>query len=261
MSYPLSAYRQCIAEAFCPLLLGLQYSSNLPNQDRLVKFLSRLKEAQFEAGDPVPGLTLTELCKTGLPPNWCYLQYNRGPLMPVEEDEFRVDKDRVLTGNKTLFDENRWGYGRCELNFWLLGNNGSAIEAAESLFYIRIYKVRSFDYLYLDIPWRSRVIHDPLQTFEAINLAEYGTGFSVTWRSTVYVPILRQEIEGYTVQSTCTGIFDARMSIDLEKMPPFPAPVEFDLSKSVSMDLSVRSQYNPSIGETVTQEVEHGCGP
>src|SRR5712691_6298116 len=97
LSYPLSQYKNCVANAFCPLLLGIQYSSELPNQDRLVKFLSRLKEVEFDAGDPIPGLTTTDLCKTALPPNWCYIQYNRNALVTVEDDEFRIDHIRTLS--------------------------------------------------------------------------------------------------------------------------------------------------------------------
>lgn len=261
MSYPLSQYRNAIAEAFCPLLLGMQYATTLPNQDRLVKFLSRLKQAEFDAGDPIPGLTTTELCKTGLPPNWCYMQYNRGPLTPVEEDEFRLEKIRTLATTRVSFDEDRWGFGRCDVNFWLLGNNGSAIEAAESLFYIHLYKVRSFDYVYLGIPWRSRVIHEPLGTFESLGLSEYGTGFTITWRAQIFVPMLRQEIEGYTVQSICTDIFDATLAIDLNQKPPFPAPIDFDLTKSVSADVSLHSHYDANLDLVVIEETDERCTP
>lgn len=246
-------------EAFCTLILGVQYASNLPNQDRLVKFLSRLKEAEFDNGDPVPGLTTTELCKTGLPINWCYLQYNRGPLITVEEDEFRLEKFRMLSNSKSTFTEDRWGFGRTDLNFWLLGNNGSAIEAAESLFYMKLYKIRSVEYLYLGLPWKSRVIHSSLASFDPIGLAEYGTGFGITWNAQLFVPILRQEIEGYTVQSVCTEIFDAHLSIDLNKLPPFPTPMEFDLTKSVSLDTSLVSHYDPTLGKTILEEADGTC--
>lgn len=240
-------------------MLGIQYSSTIPNQDRLVKFLSRLKEAEFDANDAIPGLTTTELCHSGLPLNWCYIQYNRGPLQPVEEDEFRQDNVRTFSTHRDMFDEERWGFGKTEMNFWLLGNNGSSLEAAEALFYVHLYRVRSVDFLYLGIPWRSRVITDALQTFEPLGLAEYGTGFTTTWRATMFVPILRQEIEGFTVQSVCNDIFDAHLAININNLPPFPAPMEFDITKSIPTGISVRSHYDESIDTVVIKEVEGRC--
>lgn len=250
LSYPLAQYKNIVMQAFCPLLLGIQYSSTLPNVDRLVKFLSRLKEAEFDAGDPIPGLTTTELCKTGLPVNWCYVQYNRGPLTVVEEDEFRFEKVRTLAPQRDTFEEERWGFGRTDINLWLLGNNGSAIEAAEALYYINLYKIRAVDYIYLGTPWRSRVIHESLISFEPVGLAEYGTGFTISWKAQLFVPILRQEIHGFTVQEIFSDIFDATLSIDINKLPPFPAPfAEFDETKSVFLQ-SIHSHV-----DTVTNDV------
>ncbi len=259
LSYPLAQYKNCIGTAFCGLLLELQYASDLPNMDRFVKFLSRLKEAQFDVNDPIPGLTTTDLCKTGLPPNWCYIQFNRGPLVPVEDDEFRLDKMRVLSSDRGRFDEDRWGFGRADVNCWLVGNNGSAAEAAESLFYIHLYRIKSIEYLYLGIPWKSRVIHEALDSFASLDIAEYGTGFTVTWKSQIFVPILRQEIEGYTVQAVCNEIFDSTLAIDVSKLPPFPSPTDFDLSKSVPLDLSYRSHYDELLDKVVIEEVRGGC--
>ena len=249
-----------MAEAFCSLLLGMQYASNLPNQDRLVKFLSRLKEAEFDGGDPIPGLTTTDLCKTGLPPNWCYIQYSRGPLQIADDDEFRVDKVRTLAHSKKNFSEDRWGYGKVEINFWLLGNNGSATEAAEALFYIHLYRVRSVDYLYAGIPWRSRVIIEApgLATFEPFGLAEYGTGFAITWRATLFVPILKQEVEGFTVQDICTELFDATLSVDLHPLPN-RYPSEIDTSKSLFLNTSIHTEFNSVTDETELTEQEGRC--
>ncbi len=239
--------------------MGRQYSSILPNHDRLAKFLSRLKEAEFDAGDPIPGLTTTDLCKTGLPVNWCYIQYNRGALTIVEEDEFRFEKVRMLSENNTSFDEERWGFGRTDLNFWLLGNNGSAAEAAEALYYIHLYKVRPVDYTYLGMPWRSRVIHDSLATFEPLGLAEFGTGFVITWRAQLLVPVLRQEVQGFTVQEVCTEVFDASLAIDITTIPPFPTPTEFDITQSVFFDLSLHSHFDETLQDVIFEEVEGRC--
>ncbi len=259
LSYPISQYKNCVLQAFCSLAIGIQYASQLPNQDRFIKFLTRLKEASFDSGDPLPGLTTTDLCKTGLPVNWCYIQYNRGPLVPVEEDEFRLEKIRQLSSDKSRFDEDRWGFGRTDINCWLVGNNGSAIEAAESLFYMHLYRIKTVDYMYLGIPWRSRIIHDPIGTFEELGVAEYGTGFTITWRAQLFVPILREEIEGYTVQETCTEIFDASLSFDIRNKPDVQTPLPLDLTKSVSGDISIHSYYDTTLDTVVVETIPERC--
>lgn len=203
---------------------------------------------------------MTELCKTGLPVNWCYIQYNRGALTLVEDDEFRFEKTRMLSENNRVFEEERWGFGRTDLNFWLLGNNGSATEAAEALYYIHLYRVRAVNYMYLGIPWRSRVIHDSLATFEPLGLAEFGTGFAITWRAQLFVPVLRQEIQGFNVQEICNEIFDSTLSIDINQIPPFPSPMgNFDETKSVFLDVSVHSHFDETLQKVVIEEVEGRC--
>ena len=221
LSHPVGAYRRCVERAFCELLIGHEYATELPNMERATKFLSRIKEAEFDSSNPLPGLTTTELCKTGLPVNWTYAQFNRGPLQYIVEDDFRMDKVRCLSDDMTMFDEERWGFGRVELNFWMMGNNGSSAEAAEATYYMRLYKLRSVDYLYLGVPWHSRVEHDQLQSFEPIGIEQYGTGFAITWRAEIYVPILREEIEGFTVQEICTEVFPTSASL---ACPVFPGP-------------------------------------
>jgi hypothetical protein len=259
LSYPVGQYKNCVAQAFCELLIGIQYASELPNTDRMVKFLSRLKEAQFDGGDPIPGLTTTDLCRTGLPLNWCYIQYNRGPLQPVEEDEFRVDHVRTISTNKATFSQEDWGFGRADIKCWLVGNNGDATEAAEALYYMHLYRIKSVDYLYLGIPWRSRIVHDPLQTFEPLGLAEFGTGFTITWQAQIFVPMLRRQVEGFTVQTTCNEIFDATLSIDIRKYVGIATPLDFDESKAVPADLSYRSEYNPATDTVETEEIHGRC--
>ena len=214
MSYPLEAYRLCVQRAFCEMLIQERYASELPNIGRFTKFLTRVKEQD-------PALDLPELCRTGLPPNWVYIQYNRGPLEIVDEDEFRKSKIKVISEDKTCFDETRWGFGRVELNYWLVANNGSAIDIAEALYYMRLYKVRSIDYTYQWINWRSRVIHSALQSFDELGMDEIGTGFTVTWNAEFFVPVLRQEVEGFTIQETLTNVFD-RSSIRLQPAPSAP---------------------------------------
>ena len=223
LSYPVAEYRRCVERAFCELLIGHEYASQLPNEERIAKFLSRIKEKEFDSSNPLPGLTTTDLCKTGLPINWTYAQFNRGPLQYMEEDDFRVDQIRCLSDDQTMFSEERWGFGRVELNFWMMGNNGSAIEAAEALYYMRLYKLKSIDYLYAGHPWHSRLVHDQLQTFEPFGLEQYGIGFGITWRVELYVPILRQEIEGFTIQEICTEVFSSAFSL---ACPITPGPQE-----------------------------------
>lgn len=265
LSYPVSQYKNCLMNSFCGLLLGVQYATDIPNTDRLVKFLSRLKEAQFDANDPIPGLTTTDLCKKGLPPNWCYIQYNRSALTIVDDDEFRQERIRTLTLAKDRFSEDRWGFGQTEINCWLVANNGSAIEAAEALYYMNLYKVKSVEYLYLGIPWKSRIIQDSLDSFGTLGIAEYGTGFTITWKAQLFVPILRQEIEGFTVQTVCNEIFTSECltlpdgSIDIVKIPPFPAPMEYDIEKDVPLGVGLRSQYDPVKDEVITTEFEGRC--
>jgi hypothetical protein len=202
LSYPIEAYRVCVRQAFCELLLDERYAQELPNISRFTKFLTRIKEKD-------PTLELPELCKTGLPDNWAYIQYNRGPLQIVDEDEFRhlliqVDTDET----RTMFDQTNWGYGKTTLNYWLVANNGSAIEAAEALYYMRLYKVRNITYQYQCINWKSRLIHESLESFDTVEIDQMGTGFIVTWSIDLFVPILRGEVEGFNVQETLTNIFD-----------------------------------------------------
>jgi hypothetical protein len=222
LSYPITAYRACVERAFCELLIGHQYATELPQLDRFTKFLTRIKEAEFDFGDPLPGLTTTDLCKTGLPINWVFAQFNRGPLSIIEEDEFRVEIIRCFTDDtRRCFEQDDFGFGRTELNFWMVGNNGSAIEAAETLFYMRLYKLKTIDFLYLGYPWHALIDHEMLQSFEPLGMNEYGTGFTIQWRVVLYVPILRREIEGFTVQEICSEIYDG---LDLHCPRQFPIP-------------------------------------
>lgn len=199
LSYPIAEYRTCIERAFCEFLLQIQYASDLPNLQRFKKFLTRIKE-----GDP--NLELPDLCQTGLPTNWCYIQYNRGPLQIVDDDEFRFNKIRYVQTDGT-FHEERWGFGQVEMNWWLVGNNGSTIEACEALYYMRIYKLKSLNYCYLDTNWHSRIIHESLGTFEQVDLEDMGTAFSIQWTALLFVPILEKEIDGFAVQEACANIF------------------------------------------------------
>lgn len=226
LSYPIAAYRKCVERAFCELLIGHQYASELPNLDRFTKFLSRIKEGGFDANDPIPGLTTTDLCKKGLPISWAFIQFNRGPLLVVDEDEFRQDFMRCFTDDtKSMYEADAFGFGRVELNFWLAANHGSALESAETLFYMRLYKLRSVDYLYLGYPFHSRVIHNMLETFEPLGINEYGTAFTMTWRTEMFVPILRRELEGFTVQEVCTEVYPGEQI----QCPPYcPRPLDED---------------------------------
>lgn len=260
MSYPITAYLECIQKAFCELLIGYQYASELPNLDRFTKFLTRIKEAEFDSGNPIPGLTTTELCKKGLPVNWVFMQYNRGPLLQVEEDEFRVEKIRCFTDEtRRCFDEEDFGFGQCELNFWMVGNNGASTESAEALYYMRLYKLKSVDFLYLGYPFHARVIHEGLQTFEQLGLNDYGTGFAVTWRLNMFVPILRQQLEGFTIAEICSEIYD---SLEIHCPPPFPGPVATDEDIEFSSSQGARETLITSAnddGSINIERVEGGC--
>lgn len=266
LSYPVGAYRACVERALCELLIGHQYASELPTLDRFTKFLTRIKESGFDANNPIPGLTTTELCKKGLPINWAFIQFNRGPLMIVEEDEFRGELVRCFTDESmTMFDMDDFGFGKAELNFWLVANNGSALEAAEALFYMRLYKLKSIDYFYLGYPFHSRIIHDMLQSFEPLGIHEYGTGFTTTWRVELYVPILRREVEGFTVQEVCTEVFPADVSI----CPPIycPRPLDEeewpeslrDEAREIGAEKTIITHDRDQDGNVTQFEIDGGC--
>jgi hypothetical protein len=195
LSYPITEYRKAIDRAFSEFLLQTRYASALPNMSRFTKFLTRVKEC-----DPL--LQLPESCATGLPLNWCYIQYNRGPLQIVEEDEFREDKIRMYVNEGTQIETSHWGYGRTELNFWLVANNGATIEACEALFYMRLYKIRNIEYSYQDLNWKSRIVHSALQTFESLEMEEHGTGFTVTWSVELFVPVLYRDTTSFSTLSS-----------------------------------------------------------
>lgn len=208
LSYPITEYRKCVEMAFCELLLKIEYASQLPDTERFTKFLTRVKE-----GDP--NLQLPDFCGTGLPDNWCYAQYNRGPLQIVDDDEFRYDKVRVINTAAAEFQEDRWGFGIVELNWWLVGNNGTSTEACEALYYMRLYKLKSLDYQYQNINWHSRIIHDSLNSFETVDLDSLGTAFAVQWTMQLYVPVLKDDIEGRLVIETCADLYAASIECDL----------------------------------------------
>lgn len=254
MSYPVESYLTCIQKAFCELLVGYQYASELPNLDRFTKFLTRIKEAEFDSGNPIAGLTTTDLCKKGLPVNWVFIQYNRGPLLIVEEDEFRVQLIRCFTDeSRRCFDEDDFGFGSCELNFWMVGNNGASIESAEALYYMRLYKLKSIDFLYLGYPFHARINHEMFQSFEPIGINEYGTGFSVQWRLTMYVPILRQELEGFNIAEVCTEIYDG---LEIHCPPPFPGPVMDDDDLDISRQLGARETLITSANDDGSIDID-----
>lgn len=243
----MEAYLKCMEKAFCELLIGYQYASELPHLDRFTKFLTRIKEAEFDSGDPIPGLTTTDLCKKGLPTNWVFVQFNRGPLSIIEEDEFRVEIIRCFTDEtRSFFEQDDFGFGSTELNFWMVGNNGSSIEGAETLFYMRLYKLKSIDFIYLGYPFHARTIHDMLQSFEPLGINEYGTGFTIQWRVQLFVPILRRELSGFTVQSINSEIFDG---LQLYTPPPFPVPFITEEEFIQSQELGARETIITSSDE------------
>lgn len=258
LSYSVASYLEHIEFAFRELLVGYEYASELPHLDRFTKFLTRIKESEFDSGNPIPGLTTTDLCKKGLPINWVYVQFNRGPLLSVEEDEFRFNLIRNFTNDtRRSFEQDNFGFGSCELNFWLVGNNGSSIEAAETLYYMRLYKLKSIDFLYLGYPFHARTIHEMLQSFEPVGINDYGTGFTIQWRVNLFVPILRKEIEGFTVQEIHTQIFDG---LQLHLPLPFPVPQitdeEVDASREAGALETIITSYNDETGETSIEESE-----
>ena len=203
VSYVTRPYRLLVEKAFCEFLLALRFVTPFPNTDRFARFLTRIKSDNPDIDNP-------ELCRHGLPDNWCYIQYSRGALKNKEdEDEFREGHLRTLTKNLAKFQEYRYTFGYVDLDFWLVANNGPTVEACEAFYYMRLHKLRSIDYVYLDMPFKSRVEHETLDTFESLQLqSEHGTGYVLTWRVRIDVPIFTNDITGFTVQSHQVNIFD-----------------------------------------------------
>ena len=95
---------------------------------------------------------------------------------------------------------------------------------------MRLYKLRSVDFLYLGYPFHARVEHDMLQSIEPLGIHEYGTGFTITWRVNIKIPILRKEVEGFTVTEICNEVFD---DPDLILCTPaqFQVPLDFPIEE------------------------------
>lgn len=202
LSYPLTAYRLLVEKAFCEVLLSLRFVTPFPSPDRFARFMSRLKSDNPEIDHP-------ELCRHGLPDHWAVVQYTRGPLQANEEDEFRAERRRTLTPNKERFGEQRFGFGTVQLDFWLVGNTSSAIEACEAWYYARLYRIKTIRYQYLDREFQSRVEHQSLETFESFQLqGDNGTGFTITWSARLDVPLLTDDLTGFTVRSHLINVYD-----------------------------------------------------
>ena len=224
LSYPLTAYRLLVEKAFCETLLALRFVTPFPNPDRFARFLSRLKSDNPEIDHP-------ELCRHGLPDHWSVIQYTRGPLQVNDEDEFRTERHRATTPNKYRFQEQRFGFGHVELNFWLVANNSSAIEACEAWYYMRLYKLKTIRYQYLDREFSSVVEHQALETFESYQLqGDNGTGFTITWSARLDVPILSGDLTGFTVRSHHLNVYDrGDVPLPLGTVPPIQAiPSQID---------------------------------
>lgn len=211
----LKPYRLCVEKAFCEVLLATRYVSPFPNPDRFARFLTRLKSDNPELDNP-------ELCQHGLPDFWAYIQFKRGPLVQVEEDDFRSKKIRTLVDEERRFEEIRYSSGAIDLDFWLFANNQSAIEACESWYYSRLYKIKSISYDFLGFTFKSRVIHESLTEFDSYAAqGEHASGFFITWRVQIRVPLLTDELQGYTVLSNRTDIYDR--SDEPRQLSTFPS--------------------------------------
>ena len=195
LSYPLEALRCDVETAFSELILGCRYATELPNQDRLNKFLSKTKDLDKNHK---------------LPDKWIYIQFKRNAL------EFGEDQDlfrsfEIVNSNPTLYGEkiirkDEWGYGQTTLEFWMVANNGETIELAEALFYCRIFNVRLVNYSYLNLKIKSRVVHEQLQSYDPMEVNDVGTLWTVTWRATLYVPILLKESQVFKIKEVDTSI-------------------------------------------------------
>lgn len=207
MQYPLHSYRDIVRRVFGSFLLQDTYASNLPDYERMIKFLSRFRHHQItphlEDEEQIPSMT-------GLPEHWSYWQYNRSALVPVEEDDFRREAIRVPDITNRNFTETKWGFGRCVMNNWIAGNTGSVIELLETLYYARLYRIRSLEFMYQNMTFVADILHSPLQEFGTFELRERGTGWFITWETEFYVPLLVAERVGTYVMSVLTNIFDSQ---------------------------------------------------
>ena len=205
VSYVMKSYRELILQAFKEFVLAVRFvpDNPFPNMERYKQFYSRLKDTNVDLRDVMR-------CEKGLPEDHCYIQFTRSALQfDADQDEFRDFKVRTTSPNRKNFTELRFGYGFIDLNFYLFANNASTLESCESFFYRRLYKIRTFKILYLDIEFNLEVLHEPLTNFSLIPLeGDQASGFSVQWVSRVLVPILMKDLEGFDVIKTELDIYN-----------------------------------------------------
>ena len=195
LSYPLEALRCDVETAFSELILGCRYATELPNQSRLSKFLTKIKD--FNENHKLPS-------------EWMYVQFKRNAL-EYEEDQdlfrsFEIINPNPIPTTQKIIRKDDWGFGRTNLDFWLCANTGETIELAEALFYCRVFNVRSVQYNYLNLKIKSRVVHEQLQSHDPMEVDDMGTLWTITWRAVLYVPILLKENQVFKIEKVDKSI-------------------------------------------------------
>jgi hypothetical protein len=218
---PILAYRHVVDQAFSVSLLFQQYATTMPDIQRLTQNLTRIK-------DNDPTINLPNICKTGFPVDWTVIQYNRGPLIIEEQDEFRSLPVRDVDETLHTFDRKDLGFGSYTLQYHLIGSNGRAIEQAEMLYYLKLYKIREITYTYVDVVWVSRIIHQSLSEYGQIDLENMGTFFYISWETKIFVPVLYREVLEHQVTHVTVNIY----AHDLGD-PDFEVPQGGELFESI----------------------------
>ena len=189
LAIPLERLRCDLEDAFKELVVGCDYTSDIPNIERLHKFLTKVKDKD-ESG------------KFELPENWLYIQFKRNALIgSTDQDYFRnIRVDNQNNSDEDIVLRDDWGFATTELEFWMSAGNSETIELAEALFYSRVFDIRSIRYRYLNLDIKSRVVHESLQTYQPLEEEQSGTIWTTTWNSTLYVPFLKRENKLYKIK-------------------------------------------------------------
>ena len=183
-------YEELLISAFSPYLISsvLLYASQLPDEKRLVKHLTKNK---VSLGD-----------------SWCSCQLKRSPVIPIQEDSERVYKviTKDIIDTKEYVTE-KYMLGQCSIECYLWANRGSVIELAEVMYYQNLYRSKVLNIEYNNREWDCKISHDILQGFGNQNLEEYGTLLFVNWIAIIYVPILKVTEIGALVETIRTDIY------------------------------------------------------
>jgi hypothetical protein len=197
------SYRALLENAFREFSLGVRFAAPVPNIERYKQFLTRIKEKN-------PDIFDLSICKDGLPAQWCYIQFTRGPLSyNADEHEFRTAKVRKNNPSNTEFEQYNLGFAIVQLNCVAFCNNDSSAEQIEEMYYRRLYKLRTIDHIYLDLNFHSRCDHSVISDFTLIPLeGDQASGWMIQWTTQIHANILMKDIEGLVVNKVTTTLYD-----------------------------------------------------